>query len=321
MANRISAREVDDIKTMTSLDTSVVLASLSATATAAPPSPPSRLPPSALSAPRNSPPSKRKLDTEDELARKRLQVDLHSSPEYTAARGGSKSIPQEQEDHESENRYHESYDSPACKRLQAEASLLPNQLIASDLPKSSPKEREHPELDNRYLESEERPPDISPQATRAPLSRQNLKLLQQEVATSEEMDNESTSSARKRRAPSRQASNSDLVSGTSGRTRESIPSHSFYRYHTLDHANVQIWAEPPSTALQTQLDIIINANVDDERTREISVIAKQKSTRFSKLLRGSHREDDLVELVYEALLALHEYEMFTCPRKAGKRLR
>ncbi|KAI4261468.1 MAG: hypothetical protein L6R42_003331, partial [Xanthoria sp. 1 TBL-2021] len=246
----------------------------------------------------------------------------------------------------SQKRKLETEDSPTCKRQQLERppastpALLPE---ADVLQQASPDRQDRPsqtegdtqdhnsqtlevtqEYDpstrqnSRDHESEDQSLNRPHQAPSAPLSKANLKLLQQEVAAFEEMDNESASSsqARKRRAPSRQTSNSDLVSGTSGRTKEPTPSHSFYRYNILDHANVYIQSEPPSGTLQAQLDVIFKRKVTDDRKREISDIAKQKSPEFSKLLWGAHREDDLVELVQKALFAIHKDDTLKHPRKA-----
>ena len=69
--------------------------------------------------------------------------------------------------------------------------------------------------------------------------------------------------------------------------------------------------------IQAQMDIIFEREVPEKRRREISGIAKKISQSFINNLRGAHREDDLVELVYEALRMMNEDETFDFPRKAG----
>lgn len=65
------------------------------------------------------------------------------------------------------------------------------------------------------------------------------------------------------------------------------------------------------------MDIIFKHEIPKERRRETSGIAKMVSQSFIKNLRGAHREDDLVELIYEALRMMHKDETIAFPRKAG----
>ncbi|MCJ1467474.1 hypothetical protein MMC07_006099 [Pseudocyphellaria aurata] len=74
--------------------------------------------------------------------------------------------------------------------------------------------------------------------------------------------------------------------------------------------------EPPRKEIRSQLDLIYKRKNSDQRTRQISDIAKKKSRDFITNLRGAHREDDLVELIHEAFRELYPYEVFDCPRKA-----
>ncbi|KAL8783257.1 MAG: hypothetical protein Q9213_004769 [Squamulea squamosa] len=168
--------------------------------------------------------------------------------------------------------------------------------------------------DNRYCETEDLLLSKPQRSPTAELSKANLKQLEQEILSLEEMDNPITPSDRgRKRAPSRQTSSSDLAST---RSKEPTSSHSFYRYSILDRANVYILPESPPETLQAQLDIIFKRDVTEERRRQISDMAKEKSRNFTRLLRGSHREDDLVELVHQALYDMHKDESLTHPRKA-----
>lgn len=156
------------------------------------------------------------------------------------------------------------------------------------------------------------------------LSEENLKKLERvleklERGTSDEMEPGVTIRDRvRKRAPSRQASSSDLNQDTASlRSQKSSVSNSFYRYHILDQARIHVRPEPPPTDIQAQMDVIFEREIPEERRREISDIAKKISQGFINNLRGAHREDDLVELIYEALRMMHKDEIFNFPRKAG----
>ncbi|KAL2053084.1 hypothetical protein ABVK25_006721 [Lepraria finkii] len=68
--------------------------------------------------------------------------------------------------------------------------------------------------------------------------------------------------------------------------------------------------------IQAQMDVMFEREIPEKRRREISGIAKKISQSFINNLRGAHREDDLVELIYEALRMMHKDETFDFPRKA-----
>ena len=152
------------------------------------------------------------------------------------------------------------------------------------------------------------------------LSEENLKKLERDLerGTSDEMEPGVTIRERvRKRAPSRQASFSDLNQDTASlRSQKSSVSNSFYRYHILDQARIYVRPEPPPMDIQAQMDLIFEREIPEKR-REISGIAKKISQSFVNNLRGAHREDDLVELIYEALRMMHKDESFDFPRKAG----
>lgn len=149
------------------------------------------------------------------------------------------------------------------------------------------------------------------------LSEENLKKLERE--TLNEMDRSVAVSDRvRKRALSRQASFSELSQDTaSQRSQKSSVSNSFYRYLVLDQAGLYIRPEPPPVNIQAQMDDIFNVEISEERRKEITSIAKKISQRFISKLRGAHRKDDLVELIYKALHMMHEDETFDFSRKAG----
>ena len=232
---------------------------------------------------------KRKLDTEDGPSPKRL----HKEP------------------------------TPASTPSVSPESLKPSLHTPRDNREHNPHKQEDdrcqepPVVEDNQSDKTEDPPLCRPRPSPpAQLSKANLDQLQQEVVALEEMDHTITPSDRgRKRASSRQTSSSDLAST---RSKEPTFSHSFYRYSILDRANVYVLPESPPEALQAQLDIIFKREVTEERRREISAMAKDKSRDFSQLLRGSHREDDLVELVHRALFDMHKDKTLAHPRKAGK---
>lgn len=156
------------------------------------------------------------------------------------------------------------------------------------------------------------------------LSQKNLKKLERVWeklgrGTPNEMDpGVAVSDRMRKRAPSRQASLSDITQDTASlRSQKSSVSNSFYRYHILRQARIYVHPEPPPRDIQAQLDVIFEREIPQERKREISSISKETSQKFINNLRGAHREDDLVELIYEALRMMHKDETFDFPRKAG----
>ncbi|MCJ1338860.1 hypothetical protein MMC09_004149 [Bachmanniomyces sp. S44760] len=158
--------------------------------------------------------------------------------------------------------------------------------------------------------------------TKSQLSRHNLRKLEiyleeLESGPLDEMDPDCAVRIRKR-ALSRQASLSDLNPDTASlRSQNSSISNSFYRYRILKQAKIYVCPEPPPTDIQAQMDIIFKREILEERRRRISSIAKGISQQFINKLRGSHREDDLVEIIYEALHLMHPDETFEFSRKAG----
>lgn len=122
----------------------------------------------------------------------------------------------------------------------------------------------------------------------------------------------------RKRGLSRQASSSDLNPDiVLVPSQKSSASNSFYRYHILEGAKIFIHPEPPPKEIRSQLDIIYKRKISDKKKRQISDIAKKKSQGFINNLRGAHREDDLVKLIYKAFRELYPDKVFDYPRKAG----
>ena len=165
-----------------------------------------------------------------------------------------------------------------------------------DLPSAS---RPAAEFENECL-------DNGPQGSEpaAQLTKDNLKKLERETSSN-------TDSMTTKRASSRQASTSYVSS------QRSSASNAFYRYHILENAGIVIHPGPSPEEVQSQLDIIYKRKICDERRRQISDIAKKKSQKFTRYLRGACGEDDMVELVHEAFREMYPDDVFYCPRKAG----
>ena len=156
------------------------------------------------------------------------------------------------------------------------------------------------------------------------LSKESLRKLERDLkkferGTPDEMDpNVKFPDLVRKRGSSQQASLSDLNQDTASlRSQKSSVSNSFYRYYILDQARIYIRPEPPPIDIQAQMDIIFEREISEKRRKEISGIAKKMSQSFINNLRGAHREDDLVELIYEALHMMHKDETFDFLRKAG----
>ena len=156
------------------------------------------------------------------------------------------------------------------------------------------------------------------------LSEENLKKFERDLeklerGTPDEMNPDVTVPDRvRKRGPSRQASFSDLnQDSTSLRSQKSSVSNSLYRYHILKQARIYVCPEPPPMNIQAQMNVIFEREISEKRRREISGKAKKTSQKFINNLRGAHREDDLIELVYEALRMMHKDETFDFSRKAG----
>ena len=160
--------------------------------------------------------------------------------------------------------------------------------------------------------------------SKSQLSKKNLKRLQRDLEkrkrnTPEEIDPFVTIPAwAPKRTPSRQTSSSDLNQDTASvRSQKSAVSNSLYRYRILQQARIYVRPEPPPSNIQSQMDLIFKLEIPEERRREISGIAQRTSQQFILNLRGAHREDDLVELVYDALRMIHTDQTFAFVRKAG----
>ena len=137
--------------------------------------------------------------------------------------------------------------------------------------------------------------------------------------TSNQIDpNDPVPDQMQKRALSRQTSLSNLNQDTaSQRSQASSISNSFYRYHILDRAKVYIHPELPPPEIQVQMNAIFNREIPEERRRAISDIAKETSQNFIINLRAAHREDDLVELIYDALRMMHKDDTLQFARKEG----
>lgn len=91
----------------------------------------------------------------------------------------------------------------------------------------------------------------------------------------------------------------------------------FYRHEILQRAGIFVRNEPPPKQIQSQMNTILRRRISEQRKRELADIADDISQKFIHNPRGANREDDLVELVCEALRSMHRGGTFYFPRKAG----
>lgn len=221
---------------------------------------------------------KRKYAAEDEHSQERLRKDLPSASLFTAASQDLVDVWQTR----GKNRSYDSEDSHSNKRRRG------------FVPESQLSEENLKKLERDLKKPEKRTPD--------------------------EMDPGVTVSNRVlKRLPSQQASVSDLTQETASlSSKKPSVSNSVYRFLILDQAHIYIRPEPPPIEIQAQMDVIFKREIPEKRRKEISDIAKNISQKFIYKLRGAHREDDLVELVYLALLMMQKDEgTFEISRKAG----
>ena len=217
----------------------------------------------------------------------------------------------------------------AQKRKRAAEDELSPKRLRRDLKSASVPAAASQDLVEAWQTGEEKPSHTrhreSVQQSR--LSEKNLKRLERDLKqlerdTPNEMSPGGTVPKVRKRAPSRQASLSDLNQDTSTQrsqsTQKSTVSNGFYRFHVLDRARVYVRPERPPLDIQAQMDNIFERDIPEQRRREISDIAEVISQKFIKTLRGAQREDDLVEIVYSALDRMMNEDMaFVFSRKAG----
>ena len=161
------------------------------------------------------------------------------------------------------------------------------------------------------------------------LSKKNLKRLQKDLKAIEsgipnEMDPSATvQNQMPQTDPSQQVSLSDLYqtdtnpNTTLRRSPKSSVSNSVYRFVILKKAKIFIRPELPPADIQAQMDVIFAPEIPETRKREISGIAKTTSQNFIDILRGAHREDDLIDLIHQALFLMDKDRTFGFVRKAG----
>ncbi|KIW25812.1 uncharacterized protein PV07_08955 [Cladophialophora immunda] len=154
------------------------------------------------------------------------------------------------------------------------------------------------------------------------LSRENLKKLQRQLhSASSEMSPVPATRGGKRggkrgaRLTRATLTQSELPRDSATETTTSI-SPARYRQETL--ANVKIFVKNmvPPQDIRSQVDAIFNRGISKERRNEISKIAKRMSKHFEAVATSNRREDDYIEVVVSALMALDEEIVFDFVRKA-----
>jgi hypothetical protein len=64
------------------------------------------------------------------------------------------------------------------------------------------------------------------------------------------------------------------------------------------------------------MNVIFEREISEKRRRKTFDIAKKISQSFIYNLQKAHKENDLIELIYEALRMMHKNESFDFSRKA-----
>ncbi|KAL9597810.1 MAG: hypothetical protein Q9219_004887 [cf. Caloplaca sp. 3 TL-2023] len=135
------------------------------------------------------------------------------------------------------------------------------------------------------------------------LSERNLQELERE--TSESMDG-------RKRSSSKQTSASEVPSS---RSQKPTVSNTFYRWKILYGASIYVHSRPPPLDLIPQLNDIFDREIVDARKTELSGIAREAAEAFGVNTRSANREDDLVEILYEALKKMCPKAIYAFVRK------
>lgn len=104
---------------------------------------------------------------------------------------------------------------------------------------------------------------------------------------------------------------------TSQATQKSSFAAAHYRNFILKGSNMHFQFRRPPEDIRTQITAISQLEVSRKRKEELSVIEQKFHDDFVDLLDKAAREDDCVELFYQALSSMGYNESLTFPRKAG----
>ena len=100
-------------------------------------------------------------------------------------------------------------------------------------------------------------------------------------------------------------------------TKKSSYTAAHYRNSILKGSNIHFQFRPPPEDIQTQITTIIQHRISPERKEELSLIGQQFYDSFVDVLDTAAREDDCVELFYQALSSMGYNESLKVSRKAG----
>lgn len=100
-------------------------------------------------------------------------------------------------------------------------------------------------------------------------------------------------------------------------TQKSSFTAAHYRNSILKGANIRFQFRPAPDDIRTRIAAIVKLEVSPERREELSRIAQKLHDGFVDVLETAAREDDCIELFYQALSSMGYNESLTFPRKAG----
>ena len=128
--------------------------------------------------------------------------------------------------------------------------------------------------------------------------------------------------AEKKRTLSRQSSISEMSQGiASVSSQKTSLSLANYRLNSLDKARIVFQHRGIPEHLEHRVSAIIQPELDEEKETLVFSVADDLSNGFPKVLEVACREDDNVELIYQAMETMNRKlfgEAFAFRRKAGR---
>ena len=100
-------------------------------------------------------------------------------------------------------------------------------------------------------------------------------------------------------------------------TQKSSFTAAHYRNSILKAANIRFQFRLAPEDTRTRIAAIVQLEISPERKEELSRIAQKLHDDFVDVLDIAAREDDCIELFYQALSSMGYNETLTLPRKAG----
>lgn len=100
-------------------------------------------------------------------------------------------------------------------------------------------------------------------------------------------------------------------------TQKSSFTAAHYRKSILEGVNVYFQFRLPPEDIHARITAIVQLDISPAREEELLIIGRKFHDDFVIVLNEAAREDDCVELFYQALSSMRDNENLTLPRKAG----